>query len=162
MSSYDIEMMLDDIEVLLKATLNVKIAAIEAEKTALGIPVVLDPVAATSYFQQNWSDNILNEAPAIFYGVETIQATGIGPATIEAFKIFVEIVMLDNGMDDLGKRRLNRYARALKEVFQENFDKLPWSNKTIVETVRPISFTLDGNTSEEMRVGGVSIATALA
>ena len=160
--SYDVEMLLDDIEVLLKAKLPAKLIAIEAEKTALGIPVGLDAIDPTAYFQQNWSDEILNQAPAIFYGVESIQAESIGPATIEKLKLFVEIIMLDSGMDAYGKRRLNRYSRAIKEVFHENFDQLPWSNKTIVETVRPISFTLDENTSEEMRVGGVSIATAIA
>lgn len=160
--TYDLEQMLDDIEALLKSKLNAKIAAISLEKSQLGVAVDLPEISEDAYFQQNWSDRILNIAPAIFYGVETIQATGAGKATLELFKIFVEVIIVDSGMDVNSKRRLHRYSRALKEVFQDNFDALPWSNKTNIETVRPISFTLDGNTSEEIKVGGVSIVTALA
>jgi hypothetical protein len=157
--TYDLESLLDDIETLLKAKLNAKIASIEAEKV---LPIGLPAVLTDAYFQQSWSDKILNYSPAIFYGVEKIEATGSGSATLELFRIFVEVVLVDSGMDTYAGRRIHRYSRALKEVFHENFDALPWSTKTNIETVRPVSFALDENTSEEVKVGGVSIVTALA
>ena len=159
---YDVEKILDDIESLLKEKLNAQLQSIAAEKDALGKTVDTPEILETSYFQQTWSDNILNVTPAIFYGVDTIQATGNGPTTLEVFKIFVEVVYIDSGMDTNGKRRLLRYSRAIKEVFEKNFDALPWANKINIETIRPLAFTLDTNTSEEVRVGGVSITTALA
>jgi hypothetical protein len=162
MATYDIETLLDDIETLLKANLNTKIAAIEAEKTALGKAVGLPSVDTNAYFQQAWSDKILNYSPAIFYGLEQIQASGSHSATLEAYKIFVEVVIVDSGMDTFTKNRIHRYSRALKEVFQENFDRLPWGNRINIETVRPISFKLEEDSSEEIKVGGVSIVTALA
>ena len=161
--TYDIEDLLDDIEVLLKANLNTKIAAIEAEKIAAGKPdVSLQAIDDAAYFQQTWSDKIMNRAPAIFYGLEQIDATGSNSATAEIYKIFVEVVLVDSGMDTYTKNRIHRYSRALREVFQDNFDALPWSTKTNIETVRPIAFRIDEDTSEEIKVGGVSITTALA
>lgn len=163
---YDVEDLLDEIETLLKAKLNTKLTQIENLKIAQGKGVGLTlpkyQFSANAYYQQNWSDKILSRSPAIFYGLETIQATGSGSATLELYKIFVEVVMVDNGMDANGKRRLLRYSRAIREVFQENYDALSWNTKTNIETVRPLSFTIDGNTSEEIRVGGVSIVTGLA
>ena len=160
--TYDIEEMLDNIETILKASLNTKIAAIEAEKTVLGKPIGLPAVDTNAYIQQTWSDKILQYNPAIFYGVEEIQSTGANTATLEVYKIFVEVVFVDSGNDLYGIKRLHRYSRALKEVFQENYDALPWSTKVNIETVRPISFKLEADSSEDIRVGGVSIVAGLA
>lgn len=161
-AKYDVEMLLDDIEALLKSKLNTKIAAIEAEKTTLGKAVGLDAINDACYFQQSWSDKILQQTPAIFYGLENIQTQGVNAGTLEVFKIFVEVVLVDSGQDSYAKTRIHRYSRALKEVFHENYDKLPFGNKTNIETVRPLSFTIDENSSEEIKVGGVSIITVLA
>lgn len=164
MTKYDVENLLVDVKALLVANLNTKLAAIEAEKVAQGLPATgLLPVdVAKGYFEQSWSDDILNINPAIFFGIEDVQAVGNGPATEERYKIFVEVVVLDSGQDRLTKNRIHRYARALKEVFEENWDSLGGGCKIKVETVRPISFKLDLNTSEEVKVGGVSLTTALA
>lgn len=159
--TYDIEQLLEDIETLLKATLNNKIAAIEAEKIALGKGIGLLPVNDAAYHQQTWSDKILNRSPAIFYGLEDTQSVGSNSATLDIYKIFVEVVVSDSGMDNFTKNRVHRYSRALKEVFQENFDQFPCT-KTNIETVRPISFKIDIDSSEEIKVGGVSITTVLA
>lgn len=159
---YDVEQMLDDIEALLKSKLNTKIAAIEAEKLSLGKAVGLPAVQDNAYFQQSWSDKILNHNPAIFYGLENVSPTGANSATVEVYKIFIEVVIVDSGMDTFAKNRILRYSRAIREVFEENYDRLPWGNRTNIETVRPQSFTIDENSSEEIKVGGVSITTALA
>jgi hypothetical protein len=159
---YDVEMLLDDIETLLKANLNTKIATLEAEKVTLGKGVGLASISTNAYVQQTWDDKILNLSPAIFYGIETIETQGANAGSVDYYKIFVEVVLVTNGMDTNAGRKIHRYSRALREVFHENFDRLPWSNKTNIETVRPISFTIDGNSSDEVKVGGVSITTALA
>lgn len=158
---YDIEQMLDDIEVLLKAHLSAKLDEIEAQKTALGKPVGLPHIDDKAYTQQTWSDKMLQYPFSIFYGLEDVQSQGANSDTLENYKIFVEIVLVDGGNDDFGLPRLHRYTRAIKEVFEENFDELPWGNKSNIETVRPISFKLEEDSSEEIRVGGVSIVTGL-
>lgn len=171
MTKYDIEDLIADVKRILLANLNTKIAAVEAEKIARGAPATgLLPVDQTigpdgmpvGYFEQNWSDKNFNVSPAIFYGIEDAAATGVGPYTQETIKLFVEIVLVDSGQDNLGKLRIHRYTRAIKEVFEENFDKFGSSSKIKVETIRPLSFKLDLNTTEEVKVGGVQLTTALA
>lgn len=161
---YDIENLLADIKTILVANLNSSISAVESEKVSQGLPSTgLSAVSTTDgYFEQNWSDAILNVSPAIFFGVEDIHAEGIGPFTSQTYKVFVEVVYVDNGMDALGKNRIHRYARAIKDVLENNWDKIPSSSKLKIETVRPVSFKLDLNSSEEIKVGGVSLITAIA
>jgi len=164
MQKYDAENLLADIKAILVANLNSAISAVEAEKIAQGLPVTnLASVDTTyGYYEQNWSDKILNNSPVIFYGIEDIAAEGAGPATKQIYKLFVEIVLVDGGMDQLGKNRIHRYSRAIKDVLEKNFDRIPSDSRIKIETVRPISFKLDLNSSEEIKVGGVSIITALA
>lgn len=164
MSIYDTESLLSDIKAALVANLNTKIAAVEAEKIAGGFPTTgLASVDTThGYFEQSWSDELLNYSPAIFFGVEDVQAEGAGPATKQIIRIFVEVVLVDSGMDKLGKNRIHRYTRAIREVLQTLYDRLPGGNKIKIETVRPVSFKVDLNSSEEIKVGGVSLTTALA
>lgn len=159
---YDIESLLAGVEELIRANLNTKIAEIEAEKTVQGSPVGLPGIADEAYFEQSWNDEILNYSPAIFFGVEEIQATGAGPETMQVVKLFVEVLFTDAGNDKLGKKRVHRYSRALKEVFEERYAELGVvQGKIKIETVRPISFKLDLDNADEIRVGGVSIITAI-
>lgn len=165
MPRFDAESLMANVKSVLVTNLNLKLAAIEAEKIAAGFPVTnlksVDP--DKGYFEQTWSDEIQNIDPAIFYGIEEISAEGIGPATKEAFKIFVEIILIDSGQDSLTKNRIHRYARAIKEVFEENYDQVSsFGNKIKIETIRPTSLKLDLDTSETLKVGGVSITTAIA
>lgn len=171
MPKYDTETLMKEVLSIMTTNLNTKIASIEAEKIAAGFPTTgLKPVDATigadgtpnGYFEQTWSDKILNIDPAIFYGIEETAATGIGPMTEQRFKLFVEVVLVDSGQDDLTKNRVHRYARALKEIFEENYDRLSFGNQIKIETIRPISLKLDLDTSEVLKVGGVSITTAIA
>jgi hypothetical protein len=161
---YDTENLLHDVKAILVANLNTAIAAVEAEKIAMGLPAtgILPVSTSAGYFEQSWSDDILNITPAIFFGVESIGTEGIGEATIRTYKLFVEVVLVDSGMDKLGKNRIHRYARAIEDVMQNNSNKLPSASTIKIETVRPISFKLDLNSSEEIKIGGVSIMTALA
>lgn len=165
MPKYDAESLMSDVRALLVAKLNTKIAAIEAEKIAAGFPATGITAVDTSagYFEQSWSDAILNINPALFFGIEEISAEGVGPATGETFHIWVDILVLDNGQDALTKNRVHRYSRALREVFEENWDTaLSSASKIKIETVRPLSFKLNLNSSETYKVGGVSIITAIA
>ncbi len=157
--TYDIENLMQTLKGLLTSNLNAKIDAIEAEKVAGGFPAT-GLAHISSYHEQNWSDSILQDSPAIFFGVEEIAAQGVGPSTSEKYKCFFEVVLLDHGLDTLAKNRIYRYSRAIKEVFQDNFSAVPGTIK--IETVRPISFKLDLNSSEEIKVGGVSLTATLA
>ncbi len=163
MPKYDIENLLEDVKAILVANLNTKVAAIESEKEAAGKQAVtMLSVASGNYYEQNWSDKILNTNPSIFYGVEQVQATGAGPATAQAIKVFVEIICIDKQEDLFMSKRINRYSRAIKEVLESNYDQLSQGNQMHIETVRPVAFRLDMDSSEEVHVGGVSLITAIA
>lgn len=164
MITYDSEDLMTDVLALMQSKLNAKIASVEAEKIAKGLPDTgLQPIAATGYFEQNWGDKNLNINPAIWYGIEQVLSEGIGPATAVTYRIFVDILLIDSGMDTLTKNRIHRYSRALKEVFEENWDRVfKQANVIKIETVRPIEFKLEENTSETYKVGGIAITTTLA
>lgn len=168
---YDIENMLTDIRKTLVAQLNTAIAAVEAEKIAQGLPATgLKPVDVTigadgrprGYFEQDWSDAILNVSPAIWYGFETTPAEGVGPATKQTLEIFIDIVHADQGTDALRNRRTNRYTRAIRDVIEANYDRFPGGNQIKIKTIKPMSFKIDQDSSEEIRVGGIALTTALA
>lgn len=160
---YDLEDLLDKVEEILKAKLNDKIAAIEAEKASRnkGVQGGLAPVAASAYYRQSWNEKILNDKVAIYYGVGSITPLDGGPDTAETIKIFVEVVFVDSGQTNDSHARVFRYARAIKEVAKENFGNLGFGSQTAIETVVPVSIT-DAGTSEEMKIGGIQITTSIA
>lgn len=164
---YDTEDLLDDIlSIMTKDSdgLNEYIAAIEAEKIAKskGLTPGLKPVSKTKgYFQQTWSDKIRNIDPAIFYGIEDVSALDGGQVTAQTYKVFVEVVLVDSGMTNDTHRRIARYSRALKQLFEDKFDMGKNSSKIKIETIRPIAFRLELDSSEEIKVGGVSLTITI-
>jgi hypothetical protein len=160
--TYDIENLLGDIESLLKQNLNTEIAKIEAEKASQGKAVGLPGVDPNAYYEQSWNDEILNRAPAIFFGIADTDAEGAGPATIEKFKLFIEVVVIDSGMDKFTSRRVHRYSRAVKKVLQDGFANFPVAGKIKIVTVVPASFRLNADSSDNIKVGGVVVTAAIA
>lgn len=143
--------------------LNVKIAEIEAEKAAKSqsLSPVLKTIAADSYYLQTWSDKILNTNPAILYGIEDVSGVENAGGFAKTYKIFVEIVLVDSGNQNDTHKRIARYARALEELFQKaRLPEVP-AAQIKVESVRPISFKLELDSDEEIKVGGISLNVTL-
>lgn len=161
---YDTESFIQDVYTILQAQINAKIVAVEADCVAAGKPVTnlaqVDLVNA--FYEQSLSDNTLSMSPAVFFGLDDTVTKGIGPQSSKDIKVFVELIHIDGGNDKLGKRRVHRYTRVLEEIFEENYDKFGNANLTKVSALLPLSFKLEGNTSEQVRVAGVSITTSLA
>jgi hypothetical protein len=143
--------------------LNAVIAAVEAEKVAAGkgLTPTLAPVLETSYFYQTWVDKILNVTPGIFYGIEDVTATDGGGAVAKLYKIFVEIVFVDSGITNDSSRRINRYARALEELFAKAFAPALGHGSVKINQVRPMAFKLALDSDDEVRVGGISLLVSL-
>lgn len=164
---FDLEDLLESIKALMTEgdALNNKIAAIDLEKTDAGkaLATPLKPVPANGYYEQSWSDKILQTSPAIFYGVEDIQPV-LGANTIaKTYVIFCEVIYTDNGQTNDAYKRIQRYTRALEELFSETFDALAskGTGTVKIQTVRPQAFKLEMNSSEEIKVGGVSLTITL-
>lgn len=158
----DSEILVDTLKEILLADLNTKIAAVEAEKVALskGVSGGLLPVPAAAYFPQTWDDKILLFKPAIFYGVEEIEPIAIQGVTAQKVELFIDVVLVaSQNLEDDTWRRVNRYTRAVKEVMEANVRKLNsmGGNSVTIKTVRPATFRLGLDNSEEIKVGGVSI-----
>lgn len=160
----DVEVIIDAIYDILQANLNTKIAEIDAEKTAggKGLDTVLAPIDTAAYFLQSWNDAILNYHPAIFYGAE-ILPTIDGPIAGIKATLFIDVIYQDDGNRNNDTwRRVNRYTRAVKEVIEANAGAIPGASRLKVETVRPESFRLAVDSSEEIKVCGVSITASFA
>jgi hypothetical protein len=163
-AKFDSESLLDSILDLMTNgnALNNKIAAIEAEKASINKSLTpgLAAIPATGYYEQTWSNKILQTSPGIFYGIEDVQSTSIPTATAKTYIVFVEIVLTDSGQTNDVNRRIARYSRALEELFNEAFMGAGYT-KFVVEQVRPISFKLEVDTDDEIKIGGVSIKLSL-
>ena len=162
---FDTEDLLENVLAVMTTgdALNLKIAAIEVEKAAKGQGLAPEQkqIPTNGYYQQTWSDKILNTSPAIFYGIEDVQSVDGGGALAKIYKIFIEVVYVDNGMTNDVHKRIARYSRALEELFQENkMPKVPYSEIKI-DSVRPISFKLELDSDEEIKVGGITLTIAL-
>lgn len=165
MSKYDSEDLLDSVYAIMTSggALNTKIAEIEAEKVAKskGLTPTLKSIASGSFYEQTWTDKILNSSPAIFYGIEDVQIVDGGEVVAKTYKVFVEIVLVDDGMRNDAHKRIQRYSRALEELFSQAYAPAIQGSKVKVDTVRPVSFKLELDSSEEIKVGGVSLTITL-
>ncbi len=161
---YDAEDLLDDLLAIVQAKLPAKLEAIEDEKISKGKGVAkgLKPIPTNAYYCQTWDNKICNSPAAIYYGIEDVQTTDImaGASAIK-YTVFFEIILTDNNQYNDTHKRIQRYSRALREIFEENMSKNSSFSNTKVETVRPISFKLELDTDDETKVGGVSISTTI-
>lgn len=162
---FDAEDLLDSILAIMttNTALNTKIAAIEAEKTAAGkgLTPTLSSIGSDNYYLQTWTDKVLNTSPAIFYGIEDVQTVDGCGAAAKTYKCFIEVVLVDSGMTNDSSRRINRYARALEELFLSNFAPSIEAGRVKLDTVRPISFKLELDSDTEIKVGGISLTVTL-
>ena len=158
------EDLLDDVEKAFKNNLNDKIAAIEAEKLgkSKGLTGGLASVAASAYYRQTWSEKILNDKVAFYYGVENIAPIDGGGDNARIVRVFCEIVLVDGGdqYNDTHSRAF-RYGRAVEEVAKEKLNNLGFASQIKIEAFAPVT-VLDAGTSEEMKIAGIKLTTSIA
>jgi hypothetical protein len=140
--------------------LNAKIAAIEAEKTAASKGLTPTLVAVAAYHEQTWDDSILQKSPCVFYGIEDVATSNQGHAVAKTYQLFAEIVYVDSAQYQDGWKRISRYSRALEELFNEAFADAVGVTVTVKE-IRPMSFKTELNSSDEVKVGGISLSVTL-
>lgn len=148
------------------SALNAKIAAVEAEKAAKGkglsASYPLLSVASTSYHLQSWNEKILAKTPAIFYGIEDVVVNPSGGnVNAKTYKVFIECLLIDSGMTNDVSKRIHRYSRALEELFAANFKPAAEAGTVLIEQVRPMSFKLQVNSNDEVRIGGISLSVTI-
>ena len=155
--TYDIESLCDDIKTILTTNLNTKLTAINNEKAD---SITLATIDASAYAFQSMNGATMNFDPFIFYGVQDIQGEGGYGQTPMQVEVAVILCLSDQGQDiDITKRVL-RYGRALKEVFEEHFGDTENSAKLSVQSQVPIDIKLL-NSSNPHRAIGVTLRADL-
>lgn len=157
----DIERFCAEVETFLKANLNTKLAALDAEKAD---SITLKTLPTAAYFFQTLGDKIANYDPFLFYGIDSMRVRdgqGIGPATAKDYTIHVVVVIQDNGNDPNIVKRLLRYQRALWEIFEVDWATLRHGVKLRIGGLVPIALELL-NRSAPDRAIGISLEVTLA
>lgn len=153
---YDVESFCADIVATLRARLNTKLLALDAEKND---GVVLKPVDNAAYFFQELNAKTANYNPYVLYSVEDLPSSSVGPATILSPVVHVVIVVADNVQDKdpnfIGARML-RYQRAMQEIFEENWTGNRHGVKIQITSMTPVQFSLM-NSSKSYRAIGIAI-----
>jgi hypothetical protein len=106
----------------IKAGLNAKIAAINAEKND---SITLRTVESGAYYYDTWGAAVPNYDPCVIFAVN-VQPTGtVGDHTSQRIEILVQLVHSSTiASDPLDLFKVNaRYRRALKEVAEETFQR---------------------------------------
>lgn len=164
MPEYDLESVVSDVKKLLRAKLNGEITAVEQEKVAAGFdPSKIMAVADDSYFELAWNDAALNKSPAvgIFLG-EHKEKDDAGGGTLLLYTLDIGVVISGTQNDPLSTLKMLRYTRALKAVFKNNWGLLNnAATREKLETIGPVGFTLNVDSSEECKIAGVSLTLTL-
>lgn len=157
MAKYDVEQLLTDIVAILKANLNTKILAVSADK---GDSIVLKPINANAYVTQSLNMKLMKYDPFVLTGISALESQVSGPGCSHVPTIQIMVIMADNGRADLLSRLL-RYQRALLEVIQENFSKIPHASNLSIESLVPVAIE-DMNSSAPFRGIGIAVKAAIA
>lgn len=157
---YDPERLEADLLKLVKAKLPAKLSEIEAEKAD---SIVLTVPVDSQYFNTT-DDQVDNRKLSVMYGLVDGTPLSIGSNTSEdnryMFLIYLDETNLKPGV---ARKILFRYIRALKEIFEENFNYIPCTSKFILQTIAPTSASWDENENSPVyKVGGVFIQTSIA
>ena len=150
---FDIECFLENLETFLKDKLNDKIAAIDLEKSSA---FTTEPIAPNAYVFQSLDNLPVNYDPILFYGISKVEGESIETANGETYYIEISVIKVDDESKNIGKKLL-RYNRALKEIFQENAFKINNVRPKIkVSSLQPISFQMQ-NSSNQFKAIGIEI-----
>ena len=157
MAKIDFESILESVKQIMVNNLNTKLLSIATEK---GDSITLPPVVANAYFMQSMDEEAANFDPFIVYGIEDIQTTSIGPQSSEQIFISTVVLLSDNGRNNINTIMF-RYSRALKEIFEENWQIDESSSKININRSTVVPFeALDS--SATYKAIGIEIEINLA
>lgn len=158
MAKYDLEALLADVEALLKTKLNDKLDAIATDKNdGITCPHI---DATLGYIQQSLDARVMNLAQFVFYGVENITTIAIKGGSANQYTLDILVLVSDDGGDKDKLKKLLRYQRALKEIFEENYGAFPSGQMTVTSGIPQDIKLIDSSNS--YRVIGIFVEIAIA
>lgn len=151
MARYDIESIMNEVKAVMTTSLNTRLASIDSEKADA---ITLKAVSLSSYYHQELNGGTINTNPFVFYGISDIQGeASINGSTSTELTIFAILVLTDEGQDLAIANRMLRYQRALREIFEDNFE-LPESRvKLSITSQVPVEVTLLNSTQTHRAIG---------
>lgn len=155
----DVEVVENQLLNLVKAKLPAKLTEIMAEKAD---SIVLETPTDDQYFNTT-DDHVLNQSLLVKYGLIDGDPVSIFSKTAEENR-YLFMFCLDemNAAPGVIRKKLFRYIRALKEIFEENFDAFSHLSSIEINSIAPTSASWDENEmSPVFKVGGVYIETSL-
>jgi len=157
---YDIERLEADMLAPVQTKLPDKLAEITTEKAE---SITLDVPEDDQYFNTT-DDEVDNRTLSVQYGLIDGSPTSISSSTAEDNRyIFLIYLNEMNEKPGVVRKQLYRYIRALKEVFEENFDRFHCVSRMNVQPIAPTSAGWEDNElSPVYKVGGVYIETSMA
>lgn len=157
---YDIELVETKLLTLVKAKLPAKLTEIETDK---GDGLTLDvPTDSQYYNSTDIDEEVINQSPLIKYGVVINDVVSISAATAED-NTYMFLIHFDDLNETQGvvRKKLLRYSRAFKEIFEENFKAFSFLSSLQIQTIAPHLWR-ENERSPVYKVAGVYIQTSLA
>lgn len=137
-------------------------AAVEAEQLANGLPEAGVPsIDDAAYHQFAWNDRALNFPVGVLIVPTGKPEMSLGPTGVRAYTVDVGVYLSGTSNDALATRRLLRAAKALEQIFFDKWGKLSGVVREKLETVEPIDFKLNVDSSDDNKIAGVTLSVTL-
>ncbi len=158
----DAELLLTKLENIMKSKLNDKITQIQAEKDALlgDKNYEMKLLDDTAWFD-SLDEETANYDPFIYFGITSPDPIAVGGATAQEIGFFFTVVTSYDNESNINYRRCLRYIRALTEVVNENFDKVPATSNFEVSTLSPRDLR-DIEFDTRHKICGIEVSTTIA
>lgn len=156
--SFDMENILEDVKAVLVANFNTKLVEIDTEKND---GVTLVPVESDAYFLQSLDNEFSNYSAFIVYGVTDINPINNGPYTSQEYTLTVMLIASDDGSGEEMTKKMLRYSKALREVFEKNWQSTGLGNKLDINSFVPVHVA-GLNDSQEHRIAAIELKTTIS
>lgn len=153
-----IEFVCDRVKAFMVANLNTKLAAIDAE---LNDGITLATIPSAAYFFDYLGAEIANFPVFVLYGAQPEAGARSGHMIATKLTIPIAVVLTDEGNDLNILRRLLRYQRALKEIFELQWNREPGALTFEVVNLAPYEIKLLGREQPD-RIMGIQLETHFA
>lgn len=155
---YDVEQMIRDLATMFQANLNTKIDEINTAKGDFSISTINASAWFFQHIPSTWNYPVF-----VIYGFDNIDATEVQEDNmVQEVTSFFEVVIPDSNETESDAQiyKLLRYARALREVANENYDSLRGYSKIKVASLTPTAIELPNGKS--LKASGVRISASIS
>jgi len=154
---YDIETLVDDLKDMFKNNFSAKITEINTEK---GDSLLENP-DTNAWFFQVINSKAFNYDPFVLYAVDPSLGESNSATSSDIVRISFEICITDDGENETDGyfRKLLRYTRAFKEIFDQYGRGLDSSVSMSLGSLSPLGVEIEG---KAIKTAGVVIIASIA